>query len=223
MHAWLKPVLDTAKCEIAYFCCMHILCPKILSRGVKYIQEILNRKFYTLQISDLSLNKHVNEGPSSCIICHFHFLLHCHCTMKQRQEEKCPKVLLWELLFFFEFLCKILVLTKQHMQDDLCLWVLPIDFNNTGHETPILLSGSMAFGKSQIQVSERSRVQFMLWAAWGLNAYFPRASPSSWNKKEFVGTAWPAKGKAYQSSDWEPSSFLKPPAASALLFWFSVP
>lgn len=100
MHAWLKPVLDTAKCEIAYFCCMHILCPKILSRGVKYIQEILNRKFYTLQISDLSLNKHVNEGLSSCIICHFHFLLHCHCSMKQRQEEKCPKVLLWELLFF---------------------------------------------------------------------------------------------------------------------------
>lgn len=100
MHAWLKPVLSTPKYEIAYFCCMHILSPKIWGRGVTEIQEILNGKFYTLQNSDLSLNKYVNKGPSSRTICHFQFLLHCHCNMKQQWEERCPKVLLWEQLVF---------------------------------------------------------------------------------------------------------------------------
>lgn len=86
----------------------------------------------------------------------------------------------------------------------------------------ILLSGSMVFGKSQIQVSERSRVQFVLWAAWGLKAYFPRSSPSSWDKQEFVGTAWPAKGRL--SEYWLRARQLpQTPAASALLFQFSVP
>lgn len=77
-----------------------------MGKGVKRIQEILNGKFYTLQNSDLSLNKHVNKSPSSGIICHFHFLLHCHCSMKQQWEEKCPKLLLWELLVFLNSCAK---------------------------------------------------------------------------------------------------------------------
>lgn len=120
---------------------------------------------------------------------------------------------------FLEFLCKILVLTKQLMQDDLCLWILPIDFNSTGHETAIMLSGSMVFGKNQIEVSERSSAQFVLWAAWGLSAYFPRSSPSSWNKQEFVGTALGQPRERPITALRAPGSFLSSLhlAASALL------
>lgn len=102
---------------------------------------------------------------------------------------------------FPEFLCKILVLTKQLMQDDLCLWVLPIDFNNTGHETTIMLSGSMVFGKSQIRVSERSGAQFALWAAWGLRLAFLDPHPAPGTSRSLLAQhVGPAKGEAYQST-----------------------
>lgn len=129
-------------------------------------------------------------------------------TWNSHEKEKCLKLLLWELLVFPEFLCKILVLTKQLMQDDLCLWVLPIGFNNTGHENyHYAIRKYQKVEKSQIQVSERSRAQFVLWAAWELSAYIPRCSPSCWNKQEFLAQQV-MPGQASQrrglSEHWEP-------------------
>lgn len=118
---------------------------------------------------------------------------------------------------FPEFLCKILVLTKQLMQDDLCLWVLPIDFNNTGHETTIMLSGSIRkYGLWKKSNSSFRKVWGSVCTVSSLRAQacFPRSSPSSWNKQEFVGTARGASQRRGLSEYWEPGSSLSPAKAT---------
>lgn len=137
--------------------------------------------------------------------------------MKQQWEEKCLKLLLWELLVFlnscakFWFLpsslCKMTSASEYFLLISTILVMrLPLCYQE--------VSGSMVFGKSQIRVSERSGAQFALWAAWGLRACFPRSSPSSWNKQEFVGTACGASQRRGLSEYWEPGSSLSPAKAT---------
>lgn len=158
--------------------------------------------------SDLSWNKYVNKGPSSCIISHFHFLLHCDCNMKQPWEGKMSKALTVRATGF----SWILVQNSGSYQAAYGRWPLPLSTSYwfqqyCSWDYHYAIRKYQKVGKSQIQVSERSRAQFVLWAAWELSAYIPRSSPSCWNKQEFLAQQV-MPGQASQrrglSEHWEP-------------------